>query len=74
MTTAVEIKCPPTSHWHLKVDVRDRVYDHAAKKHTDDWSLAESFVLKQDEGRMVYIWDSRKLEVSEIVPEPQKPD
>lgn len=69
MTTAVEIKCPATSHWHLKVEVRDRKYDHDAKKMTDDWTLADSFVLKQGEIRTVYLTDSRKLEVAEIVPE-----
>jgi hypothetical protein len=73
MTTAVRIECPEHSHWHLKIEVRDRVYDQVAKKMTDDWTLSESFVLKQTENRTVYIHDSRKLEVSEIVPEPVVP-
>lgn len=68
MTTAVRIECPEHSHWHLKVEVRERVYDQTAKKMTDDWSLAETFVLKQTESRTVYLHDTRKMEVSEIVP------
>lgn len=69
MTTKVKLECPDNSHWHVQVEVRDRVYDHAVNAYTDDWSLAERFVLKQAESREVYIWDSRKLIVTEIVPQ-----
>ncbi len=68
VTTKVKLECPDNSHWHVKVEVRDRVFDHAKSVYTDDWSLADSFVLKQTEGREVYIHDSRKLIVTEILP------
>lgn len=68
MTTKVVLECPDNSHWHVKVEVRDRVYDHTANAYTDDWGLADSFVLKQTEKREVYIHSSRRLIVDEVEP------
>ena len=69
MTTRVKLECPDSSHWHVKVEIRDRVYDFEAKRMTDDWTLAESFVLKQGDSREVYITSTRKLSVEEVEPE-----
>lgn len=66
MTTKVVISCPDNSHWHVKVEVRDRVYDHANKVMTDYYSLADSFTLKQTESREVWISSGRKLIVEEV--------
>ncbi len=66
MTTKVVIECPDNSHWHVKVEVRDRVWDGAAHTHTDDWSLADSFVLKQGDKRETYVHSTRKLVVEEV--------
>jgi hypothetical protein len=68
MTTRIKLECPDTSHWHVKVDVQDQVYDHEAKAMTDEWREADSFVLKQTESRETYIHSSRRLIVTEIVP------
>lgn len=68
MTTRVKLECPDNSHWHVKVDVEDRVYDHDKDAMTDEWRVADSFVLKQTESRETYIHDSRRLIVTEIVP------
>lgn len=68
MTTKVKLECPDNSHWHVKVEVRDRVWDFEKQVMTDDWSLADSFVLKQTESREVYITSTRKLTVEEIEP------
>lgn len=69
MTTKVKIECPDNSHWHIKVTTQDRVYDHDKRAYTDEWRTAESFVLEQTQQREVYIHDSRRLIVDEVVPE-----
>lgn len=66
MTTKVVVSCPDNSHWHVKVEIRDQVYDFEKKVMTEDWGLAGSFVLKQGESRETYITNSRKLVVSEV--------
>lgn len=69
MTTRVKLECPDNSHWHVKVEVQDNVYDFEKQARTGEYKLADSFVLKQGESRETYIHDSRRLVVSEIVPE-----
>jgi hypothetical protein len=69
MTTKVVIACPDHGHWHVKVEVRDQVYSHETKAMTNDWSLADSFVLKQGESKETYITSTRKLIIEETVPD-----
>jgi hypothetical protein len=66
MTTKVVLSCPDNSHWKVKVEIRDRVYDPQKLAMTDDWSLADSFELGPGESRETYIHDSRKLIVEEV--------
>lgn len=69
MTTKVRIECPDNSHWHLKVEVEDKKYNPDSQKYEDLWRVSETFVLKQTEGREIYIHSSRRLMVSETEPE-----
>lgn len=74
MTTKVTLACPPESHWHVRVIVQGQLFDPKSQKYVSgEFSKAEEFVLKQGESRDVYIWDSRRLIVDEIVPEPVAP-
>lgn len=73
MTTAVNLECPVHSHWHLKVTVEDKLWDPKSKSYVPgEYTKVENFTLAQGEKRTVYIHDSRRLVVEEIVPEPVK--
>ena len=70
MTTKVTLGCPPESHWHLGVTVQEQLFDPKSQKHVPgEYTKVEHFVLKQGEVRDVYIWDSRRLIIDEVVPE-----
>lgn len=69
MTTKVKLDCPDNSHWHVKVEIEDKKYNFDNKMFEDLWRVSETFVLKQGESRETYIHDSRRLVVSEVVPE-----
>lgn len=70
MTTRVTVSCPDDSHWHVKVTVRDKLFDPKSGRYVpDQFTRGESFILKQGESRDITIWDSRGLTIEEIVPE-----
>lgn len=70
MTTKVKIECPDNSHWHVKVTVRDQLYDPKSQKYVpEQFTKAETFTLKQGESREVYIHSSRSLVIEEIEPD-----
>lgn len=70
MTTKVVISCPDNSHWHVKVTVRDKLYDPKSQKYVPgQYTRAQTHILKQGEKVETYLTDSRSLEVEEIVPE-----
>lgn len=69
MTTRVTVSCPDDSHWHVKVTVRDKLFDPKSGRYVpDQFTRGESFILKQGESREISIWDSRSLVVEEVVP------
>lgn len=70
MTTKVQVTCPDNSHWHVKVTVRDQLYDPKSGKYVpEQFTKAETFILKQGEAREVYITSSRSLVIEEVEPE-----
>lgn len=68
MTTKVQITCPDNSHWHVKFEVQDLVYDHDKQRMTDEWKTVESHtrVLKQGEQAETYLTSSRRLILTEV--------
>lgn len=68
MTTKVKLECPDNSHWHIKVEIQDKKYNHDSGVREDLWRTSETFVLKQTESRETYIHSSRRLIVEELDP------
>lgn len=70
MTTKVVISCPEGSHWHVKVTIRDKLYDPKSQKYVPgEYTRVQGSILKPGESFETYLTDSRSLEVDEIVPE-----